>query len=120
MSAAVTLVAVIDCHTSHNVRLENVRPEEKGYIKRFLKSRGYRVVERKPKPEPVCDNCANMTLRATGSGTHRHRDLLNLHIPDDEPSATCAFHTAVTKFESSFESGKARLQNTFRTKGGAI
>ena len=53
---AVTLVAIIDCHASHNVRLENVKPEEKGYIKRFLKAHGYQVVERKPKPqEPACD-----------------------------------------------------------------
>ena len=43
---AVTLVAIIDCHASHNVRLENVNPEEKGYIKRFLKAHGYQVVER--------------------------------------------------------------------------
>ena len=45
-TATVTLVAIVDCHATHNVKLENVKPEEKGYIERFLKSHGYQVVER--------------------------------------------------------------------------
>lgn len=54
-ASTITLVAIIDCHASHNVRM-NVKPEEKGYIKRFLKAHGYQVVERKPKPqEPTRD-----------------------------------------------------------------
>ena len=102
---AVTLVAIIDCHASHNVRLENVNPEEKGYIKRFLKAHGYQVVERKAKPqEPTCDNCGHMTVRQTGSGNHRHCDL----------------HTALQRFNDIVTGRRKgqRKENTLR-KGGA-
>ena len=115
-ASTITLVAIIDCHASHNVRM-NVKPEEKGYIKRFLKAHGYQVVERKPKPqEPTCDNCGNMAVRHTGSGNHRHCDLMNLYIPDNEMFPRCDYHTAVMKFQNRF-SGKGRYENTMR-KGG--
>ena len=97
----ITLVAIIDCHASHNVRLENVKPEEKGYIKRFLKKQGYQVVEREPKPaEPTCDNCANMAIRRNRSGENYRRCMLfGQPIPDNEQSPTCDYHSAVSNFE---------------------
>lgn len=115
MNTTVTLVAIIDCHASHNVKLENVKPEEKGYIKRFLKAHGYKVVERRP--EPTCDNCDHMTIRQTGGENHRHCDLMNIPIPDEEQSPVCDYHSAVVKFMNRY-SGKQTRENTMR-KGGA-
>ena len=116
-ASTITLVAIIDCHASHNVRM-NVKPEEKGYIKRFLKAHGYQVVERKPKPqEPTCDNCGNMAIRQTRDGENYRRCLLwGQAIPDNEQSPTCDYHTAVHKFLDRF-SGKSRYENTMK-KGG--
>ena len=117
-ASTITLVAIIDCHASHNVRM-NVKPEEKGYIKRFLKAHGYQVVERKPKPqEPTCDNCGNMAIRQNRDGENYRRCLLwGQVIPDNEQSPTCDYHTAVHKFLDRFSGGKSRYQNTIR-KGG--
>ena len=117
-ASTITLVAIIDCHASHNVRM-NVKPEEKGYIKRFLKAHGYQVVERKPKPqEPTCDNCGNMAIRQNRDGENYRRCLLwGQAIPDNEQSPTCDYHTAVHKFLDRFSGGKSRYQNTIR-KGG--
>ena len=118
----ITLVAIIDCHASHNVRLENVRPEEKGYIKRFLKSQGYQVVERKPKPqEPTCDNCGNMSIRQGRDGeNHRICDLRGCLIPDDMQSPTCDLHTALQRFNDIVVGRRddQPRENTLKTKGG--
>ena len=113
----ITLVLISDCHANNNVVFENLTEQESRGIRILAKKEGYLVAERKPK-EPTCDNCQNMTIRQTGSGNHRHCDLLNLYIPDNEMFPSCSYHSAVAKFERKF-SGKARLQNTFRKKGGA-
>lgn len=111
---AVTLVAIIDCHASHNVRLENVKPEEKGYIKRFLKAHGYQVVERKA--EPTCDNCANMAIKRNSHGeNYRRCELFGQAIPDNEQSPTCDYHSAIMKFQNRY-SGKQTKENTLRER----
>ena len=40
-----------------------------------------RVAEGKHQGEPTCDNCGLMTILKTGSGNHRHCDLMGLYIP---------------------------------------
>ena len=109
----ITLVFIRSRHVRDNVAIA-IRPEDKPMYERFAAKHGYKIAVRKPK-EPTCDN---MTIRQTGSGNHRHCDLLNLYIPDNEMFPSCSYHSAVAKFERKF-SGKARLQNTFRKKGGA-
>lgn len=47
---------------------------------------------KKPMREPVCDNCAHMTIMSTGSGNHRHCDLMWLYIPDCEMFPSCDRH----------------------------
>ena len=42
-----------------------------------------RVTQGKHQGEPTCDNCLWMTIIKTGSGNHRHCDLMGLYIPDD-------------------------------------
>ena len=52
-----------------------------------------RVTVGKHQSEPTCDNCAWMTIRSTGSGTHRHCDQMGLYIPDQEMFPCCELHT---------------------------
>ena len=111
----ITLVAIIDCHARNNVVLENLTESESRGIRRMAAKKGFLVAERKPK-EPTCDNCDHMTIRQTGSGNHRHCDLMGLYIPDNEQSPSCSFHSSVNKFLDRF-SGKGTVQNTLR-KGG--
>lgn len=117
----ITLVFITDCHANHNVAIQ-VRPEEKPMYERFATRHGYQVAVRKPK-NPTCDNCGNMTIRQTGSGNHRHCDLMGLYIPDEEMFPSCSMHTAVSKFERMMtERGRRNrhaAENTLRTKGGA-
>lgn len=114
-TAKITLVIMRDCHVGHNQEV-TVKPEDAGIYRRLAAKRGWLVGERKPK-EPTYDNCDNMTIRQTGSGNHRHCDLLNLYIPDNEMFPSCSYHKAIMKFERKFESGRTRLLNTIR-KGG--
>lgn len=114
--STITLVFIRSCHVSDNMAVD-VKPEDRPMYERMAAKRGYLVAVRKPK-EPTCDNCDNMTIRQTASGNHRHCDLLNLYIPDNEMFPSCSYHAAIAKFERRFESGKARLMNTLRTKGG--
>ncbi len=76
--ATITLVAVIDCHSSHNLTIENVHPAEKEGIKSLLARRGYQVAERRHKPEPTCDNCAFMSMERTDSGNHSYAKAVEL------------------------------------------
>lgn len=55
--------------------------------------RQLRLANGKHHGEPVCDNCAWMTIVRTGSGNHRHCDLMGLYIPDREQSPSCTLHT---------------------------
>lgn len=71
--ATITLVAVIDCHSSHNLTIENVHPAEKEGIKRLLARRGYQVAERRHKPEPTCDNEQSPTC-----GNHSYAKAVEL------------------------------------------
>lgn len=112
----ITLVLISDCHANNNVVFENLTEQESRGIRILAKKEGYLVAERKPK-EPTCDNCDNMTIRQTGSGNHRHCDLLNLYIPDNEVFPSCSYHKAIMKFERKFESGRTRLLNTIREGG---
>lgn len=94
----ITLVFIRSCHARDNVAIA-IRPEEKPMYERFAAKHGYKIAVRKPK-EPTCD-------------------LLNLYIPDNEMFPQCSYHKAIKKFERMFESGKKRLHNTLREKGGA-
>ena len=55
--------------------------------------RKVRATEGKHQGEPTCDNCDMMTIRQSGSGNHRHCDLMNLYIPDYEMFPCCELHT---------------------------
>ena len=61
--------------------------------------RKVRATEGKHQGEPTCDNCDMMTIRQSGSGNHRHCDLMGLYIPDNEQSPSCDLHSAISKFE---------------------
>lgn len=113
----ITLVFIRSCHVKDNVAIA-IRPEEKPMYERFAARHGYKVAVRKPK-EPTCDNGDNMTILQTGSGNHRHCDLLNLYIPDNEMFPSCSYHSALMKFERMFSNSKPRKANTLRTEGGA-
>ncbi len=115
-TATVTLVMVRSCHVRENVAIENVRPGERPMYERFATRHGFLVAVRKPK-EPTCDNCANMTVRHTGSGNHRHCDLMGLYIPDNEQSPTCDLHMAISKFER-LMSAKGKVKENRLRKGG--
>ena len=52
-----------------------------------------KVTQGKHQGEPTCDNCGHMTIRQSGSGNHRHCDLIGLYIPDWEQFPTCSLHT---------------------------
>ena len=111
----ITLVFIRSCHVKDNVAIA-IRPEEKPMYERFAARHGYKVAVRKPK-EPTCDNCDNMTILQTGSGNHRHCDLMGLYIPDNEQSPTCDLHMAISKFERLMSAKGKVKENTFR-KGG--
>ena len=113
----ITLVFIRSCHASQNVVIENVREAERPMYERFAKKHGYKMAVRKPK-EPTCDNCDHMTIRRTGSGNHRHCDLMGLCIPDNEQSPSCSFHSAVSKFERMM-SAKGKVKENKMRKGGA-
>ena len=115
-TATITLVMVRSCHVRDNVAIENVRPGERPMYERFATRHGFLVAVRKPK-EPTCDNCANMTVRHTRSGNHRHCELMGLYIPDNEQSPTCDLHMAISKFERLMSAKGKVKENTFR-KGG--
>lgn len=111
----ITLVFIRDCHSKNNVKID-VREEEKAMFEKLGEKTGYKVAVSKPK-QPTCDNCDNMTIRKTGSGNHRHCDLLGLYIPDHDMFPSCDLHSAIAKFTKKFE-GKKRLENTIK-EGGA-
>ena len=52
-----------------------------------------KVTQGKHQGEPTCDNCGLMNIITSGSGNHRHCDLMNLYIPDWEMFPTCSLHT---------------------------
>ena len=56
-----------------------------------------KATQGKHQGEPTCDNCGLMTILKTGSGNHRHCDLMGLYIPDWEQFPSCSLHTWTNK-----------------------
>ena len=74
-----------------------------------------KVTQGKHQGEPTCDNCGLMTIITSGSGIHRHCDLMGLYIPDWEMFPTCSLHTWQNRTSSTL----ARIGVKWE-KGGAL
>ena len=77
-----------------------------------------RVTEGKHQGEPTCDNCGLMTILKTGSGNHRHCDLMGLYIPDWEMFPTCSLHTWQNRTSSTLARIGVKWETTIVKKGG--
>lgn len=73
-----------------------------------------RVAEGRHQGEPTCDNRGLMTIITSGSGTHRHCDLLGLFIPDEEMFPSCDLHTWLNRISLALSRNGVK-----REKGGA-
>lgn len=78
-----------------------------------------RVAEGKHQGEPTCDNCGQMTILKTGSGNHRHCDLMGLYIPDWEMYPPCSLHTWQNRTSSTLARIGVKWETTMVKKGGA-
>ena len=77
-----------------------------------------RVAEGRHQGEPTCDNCGLMTIVTSGSGTHRHCDLMGLYIPDWEMFPTCSLHTWQNRTSSTLARIGVKWETTIVKKGG--
>ena len=78
-----------------------------------------RVADGKHQGEPTCDNCGLMTIITSGSGNHRHCDLMGLYIPDWEMFPTCSLHTWQNRTSSTLARIGVKWETTIVKKGGA-
>lgn len=77
-----------------------------------------RVAEGRHQGEPTCDNCGLMTILKTGSGNHRHCDLMGLYIPDWEQFPSCSLHTWQNRTSSTLARIGVKWETTIVKKGG--
>ncbi len=77
-----------------------------------------KVTQGKHQGEPTCDNCGLMTIIKTGSGNHRHCDLMGLYIPDWEQFPTCSLHTWQNRTSSTLARIGVKWETTIVKKGG--
>lgn len=77
-----------------------------------------KVTQGKHQGEPTCDNCGLMTIITSGSGTHRHCDLMGLYIPDWEMFPTCSLHTWQNRTSSTLARIGVKWETTIVKKGG--
>ena len=78
-----------------------------------------KVTQGKHQGEPTCDNCGLMTIITSGSGTHRHCDLMGLYIPDWEMFPTCSLHTWQNRTSSTLARIGVKWETTIVKEGGA-
>lgn len=78
-----------------------------------------RVAEGRHQGEPTCDNCGLMTIITSGSGTHRHCDLMGLYIPDWEMFPTCSLHTWQNRTSSTLARIGVHWETNIVKEGGA-
>lgn len=71
-----------------------------------------RVAQGKHQGEPTCDNCGLMTIITSGSGTHRHCDLMGLYIPDWEMYPSCSLHHRMNATSLRLAQGKREKWET--------
>ena len=79
-----------------------------------------RVAEGRHQGEPTCDNCGLMTIITSGSGTHRHCDLMGLYIPDYEMFPTCSLHTWQNATSRSLSKKDIHWETTITKEGGTL
>lgn len=77
-----------------------------------------RVAEGRHQGEPTCDNCGLMTIIKSGSGNHRHCDLMGLYIPDWEQFPTCSLHTWQNRTSSTLARIGVKWETTIVKEGG--
>lgn len=81
--------------------------------------RQMRPAQGKHQAEPICDNCGHMTIRKSGSGNHRHCDLMNLYIPDWEQFPSCSLHTWTNKTSREHARLGVHWETSIVKEGGA-